>query len=137
MTRTELLAKLDANPIVVSRSTPTFVDDNGGVRTYTIQIYETDIYSQAHLQVRTALMYVYDERGAGERAFMEKKYVNGPSQAVLTYLQINVTWYRFTGNFDVDGMYEVDVLIPNSNGLEAKKFILIDDNGTVSHKEVI
>jgi|GEM_PF-3619536 len=140
MNKAELIQKLESKPIIINIGDLTEEETSDGIKTYTCQIKQTDLYSENTLKNRTITIYVKDEgKGVSERAFTEQNLINSPSRNVLDYLQENFINYRFSGSFEKDCVYDVEVTTknPETGKFEKCSIMVCEDENGVTHGKLI
>jgi len=137
MTKQELLDELKNNPSVVSMGSLVPEDQINGVNKYTVQVQTVDM-NTGNLKSRTHIVYVNDEKGENETAYVDNELLKSKTIRIEDYLTSTFVYYTIEDVLKKDCMYKVRAIKDNGdNTFSEKTYIVCDINETVSHGELV
>ena len=141
MTKQEILNLIDANASVILRAAPIEINDSNGIKTYSVKIEHITDDSELVLNSYTEILYVIDEQGVNEKAYVgSDQFVQIVPPALYTYLKAEFESYNITSIFE--DRYIASVIEKAGNDYEQREVLVVAGNnksythGTINKESI-
>jgi|DEB0MinimDraft_10_1074344.scaffolds.fasta_scaffold77807_2 hypothetical protein len=138
MTKQELLNKLDTNPLIVEKGSLVLRDTINGVKKYTIEVQMADINGKRTLRSKTYIVYINDEGGVNESAYLDKELTEAIPKDLISYLNANFVTYEIMDMLIENKYYSIKGIIKENDGTFSNKMYIIckESDNSISHGEL-